>query len=82
MYKVACTRAVNQPRMLKRHQMNALKMCYDPKVWYKNNLIFNFMNLMKTQEILESENMREKNELTYKMTCISVFKRHMVLKMT
>ena len=24
--------------------MNALAMYYDPKVWYKNDLIFNFMN--------------------------------------
>ena len=55
MYKFACTRAVNQPRMLKRYQMNAMTMYYDPKVWYKNNLIFNFMNIMKALEILERD---------------------------
>ena len=47
-YKIACTRAVKQHRMLKMYQMHALTMYFDPKVWYKNNLIFNFMNLMKT----------------------------------
>ena len=46
MYKIACTKAVNQPRMLKRYQVNALTIYYEPKVWYKNNLIFSFMNLM------------------------------------
>ena len=56
MYKIACTRAIYQPRVLKMYQMNALTMYYDPKVWYKNNPIFNFTNLMKTSEILESEN--------------------------
>ena len=48
MNKIACTKAVNQHRMLKRYQMNALTMYYDPKIWYKNNMTFNFMNLMKT----------------------------------
>ena len=25
--------------------MNALTLYYDPEVWYKNNLIFHFMNI-------------------------------------
>ena len=38
--------------------MNDLTMYYDPKVCYKSNMMFNFTNLMKTNEILESENMK------------------------
>ena len=60
MYQIACIRADSQPRMLKRHQMNAMTMYYDPKVLYKNNLIFNFMTLMKTYEILERDKMKNK----------------------
>ena len=41
--------------------MNALTMFYDPKVWYKSNMIFNVTNLMKTYEMLESENMKYTN---------------------
>ena len=46
MYKIACTRAVYQPRMLKEVSNECyMAMYYGPEVCYKNNLIFNFMNL-------------------------------------
>ena len=35
--------------------MNAMAMYYAPKVWYKNNLIFNFMNFNGN-----TQNLREK----------------------
>ena len=31
-YKFASTRAVNQPRMLKEYQMNAMAICYGPEI--------------------------------------------------
>ena len=58
MYKIACTRAVNQRKMLKRYQMNAMAMYYDPKVWYKNNLIFQFHEFNESLKILEREKMK------------------------
>ena len=54
--------------------MNAMTLYYDPEVWHKKNLIFHFMNF--------NENLRNLSEREKKMTCISAFKSHMVLKMT
>ena len=59
MYKITCTRAVNKSRMLKKDQMNAMTMYYDPIVSYKNDLISNFMNF--------NENFINRNEKVEKL---------------
>ena len=61
--------------------MTAMTMYYDPKVGYKNNLMFNFMNF---NEHLKkwTEKVKNFNGSTNKMTCISAIKSPKVLKMT
>ena len=44
MYKIICSRDVNKSRILKEVSNDYYDNYYDPKVGYKNNLIFNFMN--------------------------------------
>ena len=34
--------------------MNAMAMCYDPKVSYKNDLIFKFMNFNATHIVVQN----------------------------
>ena len=75
--KITYHKAVYKPRMLK---VNAMEKKYHPCVWYKNNLIFNLMNINEN-----FRNRREKkktlNGLTYKLPCISATKSTKVLKM-
>ena len=54
-YKIACTRAVNQPRMLKGYRKNAMAICYGPEVWYKNNPIFHFISFNENLKNREKE---------------------------
>ena len=58
MYKIACTRAVNQPMMLKEVQMNTMSLYFDPEVLYKNNLTFHFMNFNENLR-----NLREREKM-------------------
>ena len=60
--------------------MKAIAMYYDPELWYKNNLNFNFMNFNENLRNLR-EKVKNLYGLTYKMTCISAIKSPIVLKM-
>ena len=69
-YKITCTRVVTNPGCLKKYQMNAMAMYYDPKVSYKNDLNFNVIKFME-KIINRNEKVEKLNDIT---TCISATK--------
>ena len=53
--KIACSRAVYQPRMLKE----VFNECNGPEVLYKNNLISNIMNFNENQRNFREKTMKK-----------------------
>ena len=60
--------------------MNAMAMCYDPKVSYKKDLIFDFMNFNENF-INRNEKSGQIKPVNLKMMCILATKSPNVLKM-
>ena len=58
-----------------------LRQYYMVLKYYKNNLIFNFIDLNENLRNFREQKMNKLIELTYKMICFSAIKCPVVLKM-